>query len=210
MTPSPTNVTAMLRAWSNGDRQAQEQLFRAVYNELHHQAAGYLRHEHPGLSLQTTDLIHEAYLRLIDQQDVEWQNRLHFFGIAAQVMRRILVDHARNRQAAKRGGSDIRLPLEEAMAVLPGQDLDFVALDEALNKLAQIDPQQSQVVELRFFSGLSVEETAKVLDVSERTVKRDWNVAKGWLRRELGRGGKAEGRVRVAMTQKSDGDASDT
>ncbi len=210
MTPSPPNVTGMLRDWSNGDREAQDQLFRAVYNELHRQASGYLRHENPGLSLQTTDLIHEAYLRLIDQQHVDWQNRLHFFGIAAQVMRRILVDHARNRQAAKRGGSDIRLPLEEAMAVLPGQDLDFVALDEALNKLAQIDPQQSQVVELRFFSGLSVEETAKVLDVSERTVKRDWNVAKGWLRRELGRGGKAEGRVRVAMTQKSDGDASDT
>jgi RNA polymerase sigma factor (TIGR02999 family) len=138
--------------------------------------------------LQTTDLIHEAYLRLIDQQHVEWQNRLHFFAIAAKVMRRILVDHARGRKAAKRGGSDIRLPLEEAMAVLPEQDLDFVALDEALNKLAQIDAQQSQIVELRFFSGLSVEETAKVLDVSERTVKRDWNVAKAWLRRELSRG----------------------
>ncbi len=140
------------------------------------------------LSLQTTDLIHEAYLRLIDQQHVGWQNRLHFFGIAAQVMRRILVDHARSRQAAKRGGSDIRLPLDEVLMVLPGKDLDFVALDEALNKLAEIDPQQSQVVELRFFSGLSVEETAKVLDVSERTVKRDWNVAKAWLRRELSRG----------------------
>jgi RNA polymerase sigma factor (TIGR02999 family) len=191
MTPSPSNVTAMLRDWSNGDRQAQDQLFRVVYNELHGQAARYLRHEHPGLSLQTTDLIHEAYLRLIDQQQVEWQNRLHFFAIAAQVMRRILVDHARSRQAAKRGGSDIRLPLEDAMVVLPGPDLDFVALDEALNKLAEIDPQQSQVVELRFFSGLSVEETAKVMSVSERTVKRDWHVAKAWLRRELSRGGAA-------------------
>ncbi len=186
MSRSPPNVTGMLRDWSNGDREAQEQLFRAVYNELHRQAARYLRHENPGLSLQTTDLIHEAYLRLIDQQHVDWQNRLHFFGIAAQVMRRILVDHARSRQAAKRGGSDIRLPLEEAIVILPGQDLDFVALDEALNRLAQIDLQQSQIVELRFFSGLSVEETAKVLDVSERTVKRDWNVAKAWLRRELG------------------------
>jgi RNA polymerase sigma factor (TIGR02999 family) len=192
MTPSLPNVTAMLRDWSNGDREAQGQLFQAVYNELHSQAARYLRHEQPGLSLQTTDLIHEAYLRLIDQQHVEWQNRLHFFGIAAQIMRRILVDHARSRQAAKRGGSAIRLPLEEAMVVLPGQDLDFVALDEALNKLAEIDPQQSRVVELRFFSGLSVAETAKVLDVSERTVKRDWNVAKAWLRRELSRGGQAE------------------
>jgi RNA polymerase sigma factor (TIGR02999 family) len=121
MTPSPTNVTSMLRDWCNGDRQAQDQLFRAVSNELHHQAARYMRHEHPGLSLQTTALIHEAYLRLIDQQHVEWQNRLHFFGIAAQVMRRILVDHARSRQAAKRGGSAIRLPLEEAMAVLRGK-----------------------------------------------------------------------------------------
>jgi RNA polymerase sigma factor (TIGR02999 family) len=191
MTASLPNVTAMLRDWSNGDQQAQDQLFRAVYNELHGQAAGYLRHERPGLSLQTTDLIHEAYLRLIDQQHVEWHDRLHFFAIAAKVMRRILVDHGRSRQAAKRGGSDIRLPLEEAMVILPGPDLDFVALDEALNKLAEIDPQQSQVVELRFFSGLSVEETAKVMSVSERTVKRDWHVAKAWLRRELSRGGAA-------------------
>jgi len=185
MTPSVPNVTAMLRDWSNGDQQAQDQLFRAVYKELHGQAAGYLRHERPGLSLQTTDLIHEAYLRLIDQQHVEWHDRLHFFAIAAQVMRRVLVDHARSRHAAKRGGSDIRLPLAEAMVVLPGPDLDFVALDEALSKLAEIDPQQIQVVELRFFSGLSVAETATVMSVSERTIKRDWHVAKAWLRREL-------------------------
>lgn len=191
MTPSPPNVTELLRDWSDGDKQAQEKLFQVVYNELHRQAARYLRNEQPGLSLQTTDLIHEAYLRLIDQQHVEWKNRLHFFGIAAQVMRRILVDHARSRQAAKRGGSAIRLPLEDAMVVLPGQDLDIVALDEALLRLAEMDPQQSQIVELRFFSGLSVEEAAKVLDVSERTVKRDWNVAKAWLRRELSRGGQA-------------------
>ena len=188
MIPTPANVTELLRDWSAGNKQAQEKLFQIVYNELHRQAARALRHEHPGLSLQTTDLIHEAYLRLVDQQHVEWQNRLHFFAIAAKVMRHILVDHARGRQAAKRGGTDIRLPLQEAMAVLPGQDLDFVALDEALTKLAALDPQQSQVVELRFFSGVSVEETARVLDVSERTVKRDWNVAKAWLRRELGRG----------------------
>ena len=185
----PPDVTALLRAWSDGDREAQDQLFRAVYNELHRQAARYLRREQSGLSLQTTDLIHEAYVRLVDVQHVEWQNRLHFFGISARVMRRILVDHARTRQAAKRGGSAIRLPLEEAIAVLPGQDFDFVALDEALNRLSELDPQQSQIVELRFFSGLDVEETAKVLDVSERTVKRDWNVAKAWLRRELSGGG---------------------
>jgi RNA polymerase sigma factor (TIGR02999 family) len=195
MTASPANVTELLRDWSNGDQQAQDQLFRAVYNELYRQAARYLRHEHPGLSLQTTDLIHEAYLRLIDQQEVQWQNRLHFFAIAAKLMRRILVDHARSRQAAKRGGSAIRLPLEEAMVVLPGQVLDFVALDEALNTLAQIDAQQGQVVELRFFSGLTVEETAKVLEVSERTVKRDWNVAKAWLRRELSIRGQAGARA---------------
>ena len=195
MTPSPPNVTAMLRDWSHGDRESQDQLFRAVYNELHRQAAQYLRHERDGLSLQTTDLIHEAYLKLIDQQQVEWQNRLHFFGIAAQIMRRILVDHARSRQAAKRGGSAIRLPLEEALVALPGKDLDFVALDEALNRLAEMDPQQGQIVELRFFSGLSVEETSRVLDVSERTVKRDWNAAKAWLLRELRKGGRAKARA---------------
>ena len=189
MTPSPPNVTELLRNWSDGDKQAQEKLFQVVYDELHRQAARYLRNEQPGLSLQTTDLIHEAYLRLINQEYVEWQNRLHFFAIAAKVMRRVLVDHVRSRQAAKRGGGDIRLPLEDAIVVSPGLDLDFVALDEALTKLAGIDPQQSQIVELRFFSGLSVEETAQVLDVSERTIKRDWNVAKAWLRRELSRGG---------------------
>ena len=191
MTPPPPNLTELLRNWGSGDKQAQEKLFQIVYDELHRQAAGYLRHEHAGLSLQTTDLIHEAYLRLTDRPDVEWQNRLHFFAVAATVMRHILVDHARSRQAVKRGGSAIRLPLEEAIVVQQGQDLDFVALDEALTRLAGIDPQQSQVVELRFFSGLSVEETAKLLDVSERTVKRDWNVAKAWLRRELSRGGQA-------------------
>lgn len=192
MTPSPPNVTELLRDWSDGDEQAQEKLFEVVYNELHRQAARYLRHEQPGFSLQTTDLIHEAYLRLISPQHVEWQNRLHFFAIAAKVMRHILVDHVRGRQAAKRGGSVIRLPLEDTMVVLSGQDLDFVALDEALTRLAAIDPRQSQIVELRFFSGLNVEETAKVLDVSERTVKRDWNVAKAWLRRELSRGRRGE------------------
>ena len=188
MTSAPPNVTDLLRDWSNGDRQAEEQLFRVVYNELHRQAARYLRHEPSGLTLQTTDLIHEAYLRLIDQRHVEWQNRLHFFAISAQLMRRVLVDHARRRQAAKRGGSGFRLPLEEAMDVTAGQDLDFVALDEALTRLAKIDPRQAQVVELMFFSGLSVVETAKVLEMSKRTVNRDWQVAKAWLRRELSRG----------------------
>ena len=185
LTSSPTEVTAMLRYWRNGDRERQDELFRAVYDELHRQAARYLRRELPGLTLQSSDLIHEAYLRLIDQRDVEWQNRLHFYAIAAQQMRRILVDHARQRHAAKRGGSNLRLPLDEAESVPVEPELDFVALDQVLNRLSEIDSQQSRIVELRFFSGLSVEETAEVLGISERTVKRDWHVAKAWLRREL-------------------------
>lgn len=185
MTPSPSNVTQMLHDWSNGDREVFDKLVPVVYEELRRQAARYLRRERPGHTLQTTALIHEAYIRLIDQKNVHWQNRAHFFAIAAQLMRRILVDHARSRQAAKRGGSDIKLPLEEAMMVSAGREVDLVALDEALERLAAIDPQQSRVVELKFFSGLSVEETAEVLRVSPRTVKRDWNVAKAWLRREI-------------------------
>ena len=175
----------MLRDWNNGDREALDKLIPIVYEELRRQAARYLRRERPGHTLQTTGLIHEAYLRLIDQSSVQWQNRAHFFAISAQLMRRILVDHARSRQAAKRGGSDIKLPLEEGMIASEGTEVDLVALDEALERLAGIDPQQGRVVELRFFSGLSVLETAEVLGVSPRTVKRDWNVAKAWLRREI-------------------------
>jgi RNA polymerase sigma factor (TIGR02999 family) len=188
LTPSPSNLTEMLHDWSDGDREALDKLVPIVYEELRRQAARYLRRERHGHTLQTTALIHEAYIRLIDQRNVRWQNRAHFFGIAAQLMRRILVDHARSRQAAKRGGSDIKLPLEEAMFASEGREVDLVALDEALERLAAIDPQQSRVVELKFFSGLSVEETAEVLGVSSRTVKRDWNVAKAWLRREISAG----------------------
>ena len=188
MTPSPSNVTEMLHDWSDGDREALDKLVPIVYEELRRQAARYLRRERPGHTLQTTALIHEAYIRLIDQKNVRWQNRAHFYAIAAQLMRRILVDHARSRQAAKRGGSDIKLPLEEAMIASKGREVDLVALDEALERLAAIDPQQCRVVELRFFSGMSVEETAEVLGVSPRTVKRDWNVAKAWLRREISEG----------------------
>lgn len=186
MTPSLSNVTQMLHDWSNGDREAIDKLIPVVYRELRRQAVRYLRRERPGHTLQPTALIHEAYLRLIDQRSVQWQNRAHFFAISAQLMRRILVNHARDRQAAKRGGSDIKLPLEEAMIASEGKEVDLVALDEALERLATIDPQQSRVVELKFFSGLSVEETAEVLGVSPRTDKRDWNVAKAWLRREIG------------------------
>jgi RNA polymerase sigma factor (TIGR02999 family) len=185
--PSAQNVTEMLRDWRNGDQEALEQLIPVVYDELHRQAARYLRREHPGHTLQTTALIHEAYLRLIKQQNIEWQNRAHFYAIAARLMRQILVDHARRRQATKRGGSDIKVPLEEAMVISPGENVDLVALDEALTRLAAIDPQQSRIVELRYFSGLSVEETAEVLGVSSRTVNRDWNVAKAWLRQQIAR-----------------------
>ena len=144
-----------------------------------------LRRERAGHTLQTTALIHEAYLRLVDQKNVHWQNRAHFFGIAAQLMRRILVDHARTKKRAKRGGSDIRVSLDEATAVAKAPDLDVVALDEALERLAKIDEQQSRIVELRLFSGLTVEETAEVLSISPATVKRDWSMAKAWLHREI-------------------------
>jgi RNA polymerase sigma factor (TIGR02999 family) len=137
--------------------------------------------------LQTTALIHEAYVRLVDQRNVQWQNRAHFFGIAAQMMRRILVDHARTKKRAKRGGSRIKVSIADATVLVKGQDLDVVALDQALNRLAEIDEQQSRVVELRFFSGLTVEETAEVMGISTATVKRDWSMAKAWLHRELSR-----------------------
>jgi RNA polymerase sigma factor (TIGR02999 family) len=182
---TPQNVTRLLIGWSNGDKEALDQLVPLVYEELRRQAARYLRRERVGHTLQTTALIHEAYLRLIDQKNVHWQNRAHFFGIAAQLMRRILVDHARTRKRAKRGGSDVRVSFSEAMLQVRAQDLDIVALDEALQRLAEIDEQQSRIVELKFFSGLTVEETAEVLSLSPATVKRDWSVAKAWLHREL-------------------------
>lgn len=183
---SPPNVTEMLNKWKDGDQDALEKLIPVVYDELRRQAARYLRRERRGHTLQATALIHEAYLRLINQATIEWKNRAHFYAIAARLMRQILVDHSRRRQAGKRGGSDIRVPLEEAMVTTPGRNVDLVALDEALTRLAEIDPQQSRIVELRYFSGLSVEETAEVLGVSSRTVKRDWNVAKAWLRQQIG------------------------
>lgn len=184
--PASQNVTEMLRDWRNGDQEALGKLIPMVYDELRRQAAGYLRRERSGHTLQTTALIHEAYLRLINQQNIDWQNRAHFYAIAARLMRQILVDHARKRQATKRGGSGLKIPLEEAMVISSGRDVDLVALDEALTRLAALDPQQSRIVELRYFSGLSVEETAEALGVSSRTVRRDWNVAKAWLRQQIG------------------------
>jgi RNA polymerase sigma factor (TIGR02999 family) len=185
MPQTPQNVTQLLIGWSKGDKQALDALLPLVYEELRRQASRYLRRERVGHTLQTTALIHEAYLKLVDQKNVQWQNRAHFFGIAAQLMRRILVDHARTRKRAKRGGSDIRVSFNEAEAMAAGKDLDIVALDEALHRLAEIDEQQSKIVELKFFSGLTVEETAEVLAISPATVKRDWSMAKAWLHREL-------------------------
>ncbi len=180
------NITHLLKEWSAGDPRALDRLTPLVYEELRHQAARYLRRERRSHTLQTTALIHEAYLRLIDAKDMHWQSRAHFFAIAANLMRRILVDHARRRDADKRGGSRVRVQLDEALAVADEADVDLLAIDEALDRLAVIDPQQARVVELRFFSGLSVEETAAALGVSPKTVKRDWSVARAWLRREIG------------------------
>ena len=185
MSQTPENVTQLLIDWSKGDKAALDALLPVVYEELRHQAARYLRRERAGHTLQTTALIHEAYIKLIDQRNVHWQNRAHFFGIAAQAMRRILVDHARAKNRAKRGGSDIRVSFNEAKLVGQQQDLDIEALDEALTRLSKIDEQQSRIVELRFFSGLTVEETAEVLGISPATVKRDWSMAKAWLHREI-------------------------
>lgn len=185
LTPSTDNITELLAGYSRGDKQALDKLMPIVYDELRRQAARYLRREKAGHTLQTTALIHEAYVRLVDQRQVQWQNRAHFFGIAAQMMRRILVDHARSKQRTKRGGSDIRVSLNDLQVPTQSQDLDVVALDEALERLAAMDEQQARVVELRFFSGLTVEETAEVMSISPATVKRDWSVAKAWLHREL-------------------------
>jgi RNA polymerase sigma-70 factor (ECF subfamily) len=180
------NITHLLKEWSDGDERALDRLTPLVYEELRQQAARYLRKERPGHSLQATALINEAFLRLIDVKDVQWQNRAHFFAIAANLMRRILVDHARRRDAEKRGGSHMRLTLDEALAMAKEPEVDLLAIDEALDRLAAIDEQQARVVELRFFSGLTVEETAAALGVSPKTVKRDWSVARAWLRREIG------------------------
>jgi RNA polymerase sigma factor (TIGR02999 family) len=184
-TPSPT-VTDLLQAWGKGDAAALDRLLPVVYDELHRQAQRYLRHERPGHTLQTTGLVHEAYLRLVDQRQPDWKNRAQFFGVAAQMMRRVLIDHARSKLAAKRGGSGIHVTLEDASAAAEERGLDLLELDEALTRLAALDPQQAKVVELRYFTGLGIEETAQVLGISPATVKREWVVARAWLRRELG------------------------
>jgi RNA polymerase sigma factor (TIGR02999 family) len=185
-TEKSLDVTRMLKEWGEGHPQALDKLMPLVYSELRRQAAGYLRKERSNHTLQPTALINEAYLKLIDQRDVKWQNRAHFFAIAAQAMRRILVDYARERKREKRGGAAENLPLDEALTIVSREkSVDLVALDEALNKLATFDERQANVVELRYFSGLSIDETAEVLNVSNVTVRRDWNMAKAWLHQEI-------------------------
>jgi RNA polymerase sigma factor (TIGR02999 family) len=177
----------MLHDWALGDQSAFDRLVPLVEKELRRQAARYLRQEQPGHTLQTADLIQETYLRLMDAENVQWQNRAHFFGIAANLMRRILVDYARKRQAKKRDRAGIRASVNEGQVTPTENAVDLIALNEALDRLARIDPRQGRVVELRYFAGLSVEETALILGVSTKTVKRDWQMAKAWLREEIKR-----------------------
>ena len=185
MTPSPEEVTQLLVSWRNGDQDARDELMPLVYEELHRLAHQYMSRERPGHTLQTSALVNEAFLRLADQRDVQWQNRAHFIGIAGQMMRRILVDYARNRGYAKRGGGAVQVSLDEELIVSNERTAAIVALDDALQNLARLDERKSRLVELRFFGGLSIEETAEVLGVSPGTVMRDWTLAKAWLRREM-------------------------
>ena len=178
------HVSQLLRAWSDGDRRALDELTSIVYAELRRLAHRYMRRERSGHSLQTTALVNEAYMRLVDYNRMQWQNRAHFFAVSAQLMRRILVDRAR-RHNLKRGGDVLHVSLEEAVSLGADPDIDLVGLDDALNALAALDPRKARVVEMRFFAGLSVEETATVLNVSPITVRRDWSSAKIWLYREL-------------------------
>jgi len=179
-------VTALLRAWSGGDEKARDQLLPLVYDELRRRAAAHIRRERRGHTLQPTALVHEAYLRLVEQ-NVVWKNRSHFFGLASEMMRRILVDHARNRKTGKRAGGWTRVELDEAMAISEERDIDLLLLDQALTELSTVDAGHGRIVELRFFGGLTLEETAEVLGVSRATVKRDWRLARAWLYRRLRR-----------------------
>jgi len=182
------NVTEMLRQWSSGDAEVMNELLPLIYDELHKRAAAYLRRERPNHTLQATALVHEAYLKLIDQREGNWSSRDHFFAIAAQAMRRILVDHARSQHRQKRGGSNEDLPLEDALlASADERNVDLIALDEAMKRLAKFDPQQERIVELRYFGGLSLDEAANALGISRATAARDWQVAKAWLHREMTR-----------------------
>jgi RNA polymerase sigma factor (TIGR02999 family) len=180
-----TEITQLLARVQSKQPGAEDRLLAAVYNELRHIAASYMRRERPGHTLQATALVHEAYLQLVDQTRVTWQSRAHFFGVASRLMRRILVDHARSHKAEKRGGSAQKLSLDEAVGVSQKKEVALEALDDALNALSAIDPRQSRIVELRFFGGLTVEETAEVLGTSTATVEREWRMAKAWLHHQL-------------------------
>ena len=184
-TSSNKNVSELLAAWSNGDQTALDQLTPLVYDELHRLARRHMRRESPGHTLQTSALVNEAYLRLVDQKKVHWQNRSHFFGIAAQLMRRILVDHARSHRRAKRGGDAYRVSLDATVIMSRERVVDLVTIDEALSKLAKLDPQKSRIVEMKFFGGLSTDEVAECLHVSSRTIEREWRKAKAWLKAAL-------------------------
>jgi RNA polymerase sigma factor (TIGR02999 family) len=179
------NVTRLLAQWGGGDRESLDRLLPVVYDELRRLARSYLRRERQDHTLQPTALVNEAFFRLVDQENVSWQNRSHFFGIAAQAMRRILVDYARQHQASKRGAGAERVALDDALASIGPPDVDIMALDQALDRLARFDERQSKVVELRVFGGLSIDETAALLQVSPATVKRDYEFAKAWLRRRM-------------------------
>lgn len=187
--PAQKDVTTLLLEWRNGNQEALNQLIPLVYNELRRLAAGQLRRERPGHTLQSTALVHEAYLQLIDQNRAQFLDRDHFFAVAAQIIRRILVSHARKRNSSKRGAGKTMLTLDQSIALRGRRDMDLVAVNDALESLSRLDPQQGRIVELRFFGGLTIEGTAKFLGISTSTVSRDWNVARAWLYRELGRGG---------------------
>ncbi len=182
-----SQVTQLLLRWRSGDREALDVMMPLVYRELRDIAHRYLARERPGHTLQSTSLVHEAYLRMVEQDFPNWQNRAHFFAVAAQLMRQILVDYARHHQAGKRGGSECRLTLDESEQAPQPVDVDVIALDDALNTLAKMDPQQSHVIELKFFAGLSIEDTSEAMGISPSTVKRDWITARAWLFRELNR-----------------------
>jgi RNA polymerase sigma-70 factor, ECF subfamily len=184
-TPKQHEITQLLAEWSDGNQSALDELYPLVYDELHRLARRYMSRERQGHTLQTTALINEAYVRLVDQRNVHWANRSHFFAISAQIMRRILIDHARRHAYAKRGGGAQQVSLDEAAIVTRTAGAELLRLDEALKSLAEMDPRRSQVVELRYFGGLNNEEIAGVLNISENTVTRDWNMARAWLHRQL-------------------------
>jgi len=187
MNPAPPpEITGLLKAWAGGDRVALEQLTPVVYAELKRMAVRYMAKERPGNSLQATALVNEAFLRLVEVDNVRWQDRAHFFAVSAQMMRRILVDAARARGSEKRGGAVVKVDLNESIDAMPDRGGQLVALDEALDALAQFDPRKAKVIEMRFFGGLSVEETAEVLKISAQSVMRDWKLARAWLMREMG------------------------